>query len=157
MERIEFISHSPSETIEIGDHIGRCARIGDLFLLNGELGAGKTQLTKGLARGIGVEDWQYVLSPTFTLMNVYEGRMVLCHVDLYRIEAGEVEELDIEEFLDKGIVAVEWAERFPSWPDPIRVTFQVTGERERIIVMEVEDAGRAQIWRHFGRQSGSDT
>ena len=153
MERIEYTSRNPSETLAIGDHIGQYARIGDLFLLDGELGAGKTQLVKGLARGIGVDDWQYVLSPSFTLMNVYEGRIDLCHVDLYRLDAGEVDALDIEEFLDKGIVAVEWAERNPTWHEPYQVTLQVAGEQERTIVMEVEDAGRAQIWRHFGRQS----
>jgi tRNA threonylcarbamoyladenosine biosynthesis protein TsaE len=153
MERIEYISKSPSDTIAIGEYIGRHARIGDLFLLQGELGAGKTQLVKGLAKGIGVEDWQYVLSPSFTLMNLYEGRIALCHVDLYRLESNDVETLDIEEFLDKGIVAVEWAERFPSWQDPVKVTLQVTGEQERTIVMEVGDAGRSQVWRHFGGQS----
>lgn len=152
MERIEYISNSPSETIAVGEHLGQHARIGDLFLLQGELGAGKTQLVKGLAKGIGVDDWQYVLSPSFTLMNLYEGRIGLCHVDLYRLEGGDVETLDIEEFLDKGIVAVEWAERFPSWENPVRITLQVTGEQERTIAMEVADAGRAQIWRHFGGQ-----
>ncbi len=153
MERIEFTSKSPSETIGIGTHIGESARIGDLFLLYGELGAGKTQLVKGLARGIGVEDWQYVLSPSFTLMNVYEGGITLCHVDLYRLDGDDVETLDIEDFLDKGIVAVEWAERFPSWQNAIKVTVQVTNEQERTIVMEVDDVGRAQVWRHFGRKS----
>ena len=118
MERIEYTSKSPSETIAIGEHLGRYARIGDLFLLYGELGAGKTQLAKGLAKGIGVEDWQYVLSPSFTLMNVYEGRIELCHVDLYRLESGDVDTLDIEDYLERGIVAVEWAERFPSWQEP---------------------------------------
>jgi tRNA threonylcarbamoyladenosine biosynthesis protein TsaE len=152
MERIEYISNSPSETIAIGEHIGRYARIGDLFLLHGELGAGKTQLVKGLARGIGVDDWQYVLSPSFILMNVYEGRIELCHVDLYRLDEVDVDTLDIEEFLDKGIVAVEWAERNPTWQNPVNVTLTVAGEQERTIVMEVEDAGRAQIWRHFGSQ-----
>ncbi len=61
--------------------------------------------------------------------------------------------LDIEDFLDKGVVAVEWAERFPSWQDGIKVTLEVVGEEERIIVMEVEDAGRAQVWRHFRGES----
>ncbi|OPY69532.1 MAG: tRNA threonylcarbamoyladenosine biosynthesis protein TsaE [Syntrophorhabdaceae bacterium PtaU1.Bin034] len=153
MERIEFISKSPSETIAIGEHIGKHARIGDLFLLYGELGAGKTQLVKGLAKGIGVEDWQYVLSPSFTLMNIYEGKIDLCHVDLYRLESGDVETLDIEDFLDRGIVAVEWAERFPSWQKPIRITLQTTAEQERSVVMEVEDVDRAQIWRHFSSES----
>src|SRR5512147_899893 len=124
MERIEFTSRSPSDTIAIGEHIGKAAKVGDLFLLYGELGAGKTQLVKGLAKGIGVEDWQYVLSPSFTLMNIYEGKIDLCHVDLYRLESGDVDTLDIEEFLDKGVVAVEWAERFPAWQNPIKVTLE---------------------------------
>lgn len=152
MERIEFTSRSPSDTIEIGEHIGKTAEAGDLFLLYGELGAGKTQLVKGLAKGLGVEDWQYVLSPSFTLMNVYEGRMELCHVDLYRLGEGDVEGLDIEAFLEKGVVAVEWAERSSGWRNPINIVVEVAGEEERTIVMEVGDVGRAQVWRHFGRE-----
>ncbi|MGD0231274.1 MAG: tRNA (adenosine(37)-N6)-threonylcarbamoyltransferase complex ATPase subunit type 1 TsaE [Syntrophorhabdales bacterium] len=153
MERIGFTSKSPSETIEIGDHLGKSARPGDLFLLYGELGAGKTQLVKGLARGIGVEDWPYVLSPSFTLMQVYEARIDLCHVDLYRLDAAGAETLDMEEFLDRGVVAVEWAERVPEWRAGIKITFDVLGEEERKIVVEVEDAGRAQVWRHFRRDA----
>jgi len=152
MERIEFISRNPSETISIGERIGRGARPGDLFLLFGDLGAGKTQLVKGLAKGLGVEDWLYVLSPSFTLMNIYEGPVCLCHVDLFRLDEAEADTLDIEEFLDKGIVAVEWAERFPSRQNSIKITLHVASEEGRTIVMEVEDAGRAQVWRHFGGQ-----
>jgi tRNA threonylcarbamoyladenosine biosynthesis protein TsaE len=145
MERIEFTSRSPSDTIEIGEYIGKSAKTGDLFLFFGELGAGKTQMVKGLAKGLGVEDWQYVLSPSFTLMNIYEGRLDLCHVDLYRLEDGDVEGLDIEAYLDKGVVAVEWAERFSGWRNPIRIAVEVAGEEERTIVMEVDDVGRAQV------------
>ncbi len=153
MERIEFISKAPSDTVAIGEYIGKSAQRGDLFLLYGELGAGKTQLVKGLAKGIGVDDWQYVLSPSFTLMNIYEGRFTLCHVDLYRLEGDDAETLNIEEYLETGIVAVEWAERFPDWTNPVKVSLKVTGEQDRTIVMEVEDVGRAQVWRHFGRES----
>jgi tRNA threonylcarbamoyladenosine biosynthesis protein TsaE len=152
MERIEFISRSPSDTIAIGEHIGHAAKVGDLFLFSGELGAGKTQLVKGLARGVGVEDWQYVLSPSFTLMNIYEGRIGLCHVDLYRLESDDVDGLDIEAYLDTCVVAVEWAERFPQWQNPIKIRVLVVGEQERTIVMEVDDVGRAQVWRHFSRE-----
>lgn len=153
MERIEFTSKSPSDTIAIGEHIGQAARVGDLFLLYGELGAGKTQLVKGLAKGMSVEDWQYVVSPSFTLMNIYEGRLGLCHVDLYRLERDDVDSLDIETYLDTGVVAVEWAERSFQWPNPMRIQVLVVGEQERTIVMEVDDVGRAQIWRHFSRES----
>ncbi len=152
MERIEFISKSPSDTTAIGEHIGRGARVGDLFLLYGELGAGKTQLVKGLARGLEVEDWQYVLSPSFTLMNVYEGTIELCHVDLYRLQNSEADTLDIDMFLARGVVAVEWAERFPVRQNSTNIEITVTGEQERMIVLEVRDAGRAQVWRHFRRQ-----
>ena len=86
MELIEFTSNNPSDTIDIGERIGRFSRIGDLFLLSGELGSGKTQLVKGIARGIDVPDWEYVVSPSFTFMNIYEGKFTLCHLDLYRLE-----------------------------------------------------------------------
>jgi tRNA threonylcarbamoyladenosine biosynthesis protein TsaE len=131
MEEKEYISNSPSETWDIGDQIGRGAKQGEVYALYGDLGAGKTQLAKGIARGIGLADWQYVVSPSFTIMNVYEGNFSLCHVDLYRIEGGEVESLDLEEFLETGIVVVEWAER-AAWPEgAVKVEFEVVGEKER--------------------------
>jgi tRNA threonylcarbamoyladenosine biosynthesis protein TsaE len=156
MERIEFISNAPSDTIAIGEHIGTHARKGDLFLLYGELGAGKTQFVKGLAKGMGVEDWQYVLSPSFTLVNSYEGRIDLCHADLYRVNEGDVETLDLEECRESGAVAVEWAERSSAWDNAITLHLQVKGEQERMIVMEVEDVGRAQVWRHFSGEHRED-
>jgi tRNA threonylcarbamoyladenosine biosynthesis protein TsaE len=150
MERIEFTSASPSDTLAIGDHIGTSSRVGDLFLLCGELGSGKTQLVKGIARGLGVPEWEYVLSPSFTLVNLYEGRMTLCHVDLYRLREEDVEGLALEEYLDTGVVVVEWAERTSWWDDHVRVAIEVSGELGRRIVMEVSDVGRAKVWRDFG-------
>ena len=135
MEKKEFISKSPSDTWDIGEYIGKQARPGDLYALYGELGAGKTQLVKGIARGIGVADWEYVVSPSFTIMNIYEGNLPLCHVDLYRIEGAEVDDLNLEEFLQKGIVVVEWAERGDWWNDNIEVHVENTGEKERKIVI----------------------
>lgn len=135
MEKREFISKSPSDTFDIGDYIGRSAVPGNLYALYGELGSGKTQLVKGIARGIGVPDWEYVVSPSFTIMNLYEGTSMLCHVDLYRVEAGQVDNLNLEEFLDKGIVVVEWAERGLWWSDNIEIHVKITGENERKIVM----------------------
>jgi tRNA threonylcarbamoyladenosine biosynthesis protein TsaE len=135
VEKKEFISKSPSDTWDIGEYIGKQARPGDLFALYGELGAGKTQLVKGIARGIGVADWEYVVSPSFTIMNIYEGDLSLCHVDLYRIEGAEVDDLNLEEFLHKGIVVVEWAERGDWWNNNIEVRVENTGEKERKIVI----------------------
>jgi tRNA threonylcarbamoyladenosine biosynthesis protein TsaE len=135
VEKKEFISKSPSDTWGIGEYIGKQARPGDLYTLYGELGSGKTQLAKGIARGIGVADWEYVVSPSFTIMNIYEGDFSLCHVDLYRIESAEVDDLNLEEFLQKGIVVVEWAERGRWWNDNIEVRVESTGEKERKIVI----------------------
>jgi len=137
MEKTEFISKAPSDTWDAGEYIGRNAKKGDLYILKGELGAGKTQLVKGIARGMGVTEWEYVVSPSFTLMNIYEGDgFDLCHVDLYRIEEAEAEELQIEEFLERGIVVVEWSEKKKWQAGAITVEIEVTGEDERRIVIK---------------------
>jgi len=149
MERIEFISKNPSDTWDIGELIGRHALPGDCYALYGDLGAGKTQLVKGIARGMGVSDWLYVVSPSFTLMNVYEGSCSLCHVDLYRIDGAEADALDMEEYLEKGIVVVEWAERAILQEDAIKIYMESNEEEQRKIIVEVEDVSRAEIWRNF--------
>jgi len=134
MATIEFTSKSPSETWGIGEQVGETAKRGDLYAIYGELGAGKTQFVKGMAKGLGVEDWLYVVSPTFTIMNIYEGKGGrLCHVDLYRIEGSEFEALNIEEYLEQSVVAVEWAEKAHWWDGIIRVDIEITGEEERNI------------------------
>ena len=149
MERIGFISKSPSDTWRIGEHIGKQSRRGDLITLSGELGAGKTQLVKGIAKGLGIEDWQYVVSPSFTILNIYDGEIDLCHVDLYRIVNMDFEDLNLEEYLDRGIVVVEWAERAQWQGERITIIIETIDETTRNIVMEVEDAGRSKIWRNF--------
>jgi tRNA threonylcarbamoyladenosine biosynthesis protein TsaE len=135
MEEKEFISKSPSDTLDIGEMLGKTAKKGDLYAVYGELGAGKTQLVKGVARGIGVKDWQYVLSPSFTIMNIYEGDINLCHVDLYRIDGGEVEYFALEEFLENGIVVVEWAQRAKWQNEVIRIEIEAVSDEERRIVV----------------------
>ena len=135
MEKKEFISSSPSDTWDIGERIAKDAKQGDLYALYGELGAWKTQFVKGLARGIGVRDWQHVVSPSFTIMNLYEGALNLCHVDLYRIERDEVGDFELERFLETGVVVIEWAER-AAWPEgTIKVNIEVISEEERKIVI----------------------
>jgi tRNA threonylcarbamoyladenosine biosynthesis protein TsaE len=141
MEPTEYISKGPFDTITIGELIGSASKPGQVYAIYGDLGAGKTQLVKGIARGIGISDWEYVVSPTFTLMNVYEGSMTLCHVDLYRLESG-LADLDIEEFLAQGIVAVEWAEHSSWWEGVIEVHIEITGEMERkIVIIKQENQG----------------
>jgi tRNA threonylcarbamoyladenosine biosynthesis protein TsaE len=110
---VTSISHSPAETFVLGETWGRTARRGTLIGLCGDLGAGKTQLVKGLARGLGIET--RVVSPTFALVNVYEsGRLTLFHLDLYRLETPEaVLAAGLEDYLSpEGVSVIEWADRW---------------------------------------------
>lgn len=115
---LDFVSHSPEQTRRLGWRLGQHARAGDLFLLSGTFGAGKTALTQGLAAGLGVTE--RVRSPSFALVNEHAGRdsagapLRLYHVDLYRLEtAAEVATVGLEDMLDdpEGICAIEWPDR----------------------------------------------
>lgn len=104
------------ETYRIGQALGEMARGGDFFALEGPLGAGKTQLVKGLSAGLGVPADEPVVSPTFVLVREYFGRLKLYHVDAYRLsDAAELFELGLEEWLTEpgSVVAIEWADRTP--------------------------------------------
>src|ERR1700722_11329144 len=110
-----FISHSPAETESLGEKFGRAARPGWVITLSGDLGAGKTQFVKGLARGLGIS--ARVHSPTYTLAAQYPGRRLnLFHLDLYRLETpAQILSAGLEEFLTPdGVAVIEWAERLPS-------------------------------------------
>lgn len=138
-----FISHSPAETESLGERWGRTAERGLVIALSGDLGAGKTQLVKGIARGLGVAT--RVHSPTFTLVNEYGGgRLKLFHLDLYRLETPEqIHSAGIEEFLQPdGVAVIEWAERledgrFKMEDGKVRkVKIEILSETERRIVYE---------------------
>jgi tRNA threonylcarbamoyladenosine biosynthesis protein TsaE len=109
-----FISHSPEETERLGEAWGRRARRGWVFALTGDLGAGKTQLVRGLARGLGISS--RVHSPTFALLNEYSGgREPLFHLDLYRLETPQqIVDAGLEPYLihPAGVSVVEWGERW---------------------------------------------
>ena len=109
--KINIVSRNPEETKRLGQLIGQAAQPGDVYLLTGPLGAGKTCLTQGIAQGLDVTG--YVRSPTFVLKTQYRGRLTLHHVDLYRIESSlEAWDLGLEEQLgDDGVCVVEWADR----------------------------------------------
>ena len=106
---------SALETEAAGEELGRRLREGDLVLLKGELGAGKTTFVRGMAKGSG--SIAPVVSPTFQLVRVYPGRLQLAHVDLYRLEEGDqLRDLGLEELLDQGAVVVEGGDRLSSQP-----------------------------------------
>jgi tRNA threonylcarbamoyladenosine biosynthesis protein TsaE len=108
---LKLVSTSPEETRRLGEELGRLTQAGDILLLTGGLGAGKTCLTQGIARGLGVEG--YATSPTFVVVNQYRGRLIMYHIDLYRIDTlSEVTDLGLDDYLyGDGICVVEWADK----------------------------------------------
>lgn len=111
MNSLNLITHSPEQTHELGRSMGRLVQVGDVLLLIGELGTGKTCLTQGIAWGLGIEE--YTLSPTFVIMRELYGRLPLYHIDLYRLDdIGEIAALGLDDYLyGDGVCVVEWAEK----------------------------------------------
>lgn len=107
-----YTSHSESETRAVASRLAASLKPGDVLLLAGDLGAGKTAFVRGLAEGLGIKA-DDVTSPTFTLVHEYRGgRLPLIHVDLYRLDHAELDEIGMDQDLaDRGVVAVEWSER----------------------------------------------
>ncbi len=138
-----FISHSPAETESLGERWGQVVKRGLVIGLSGDLGAGKTQLVKGIARGLGVT--ARVHSPTFTLVNEYPGgRLRMFHLDLYRLETiRQVVSASLEEYLQPdGLAVIEWAERLEGGGGKVddgrfkMVKIEILGETERRIVYD---------------------
>jgi tRNA threonylcarbamoyladenosine biosynthesis protein TsaE len=129
----EEVSGSPAATEAFGERFGKRLRVGDMVLLTGELGAGKTTFVRGLARGTGSSS--PVASPTFQLVRVYPGRVQLAHIDLYRIETpGELVDLGLDELLDQGAVVVEWGDRLDAHNAALVNLEHLEGDRRMIRV-----------------------
>ena len=132
------MTYSAAETRALGEELSASLKPGDVVVLRGELGAGKSELTRGIAKGLGVTE--NVTSPSFTILNVYEsGRCPLYHFDWYRLESeDELYELGMEEYLGgDGIAVVEWAERCPdAVPEgATEIRIEIEGEEKRAITV----------------------
>jgi tRNA threonylcarbamoyladenosine biosynthesis protein TsaE len=139
-EGAEVVTASAEGTEAVAARLAGRLHPGDLLLLVGELGAGKTTFVRGLARGMGVRG--DVMSPTFQLVRLYPGERPLAHVDLYRIEeAAELEELGLGELLEECVVVVEWGDRLDS-PDALRVMIETIDPTHRRLRLE----GGAAAW-----------
>jgi tRNA threonylcarbamoyladenosine biosynthesis protein TsaE len=141
-KREVVVSHDPEQTYQIGQRLGQRARPGQLILLRGPLGAGKSVLARGFAAGMGVSDWRG--SPTFTLINEYDAQPSLYHIDLYRLEREDIEALGLEEYVrPDSVVLVEWADRAPAyladlaWGGIIWVEITIVGQEEREVSLEM--------------------
>jgi tRNA threonylcarbamoyladenosine biosynthesis protein TsaE len=131
------ITRSEGATVALGRQLGALAAQGDVYLLSGELGAGKTCLTRGIAAGLGVAE--HAFSPSFVLVREYHGRLPLFHMDLYRLSnVAEVADLGIEEYFDgEGVCAIEWADRAIELLPPrhlgIELAYTLDAEDARIV------------------------
>jgi tRNA threonylcarbamoyladenosine biosynthesis protein TsaE len=115
-----ILTNSPEETIEVGARLARYLEEGDFVALEGNLGAGKTVFVKGMAKGLGVEDYLYVNSPSFVIVREYRGKKDLYHFDIYRLEEKDFcDTVDYERyFYNKGVTVVEWADKIKElFPD----------------------------------------
>ncbi len=131
---LDVVTTSPAETEAAGEQFGERLAPGDLVLLTGDLGAGKTTFVRGLMRGVGSP--AQVASPTFQLVRVYPGRVQIAHVDLYRLEDGaDLVDLGLEELLDQGAVVVEWGDRLEAPEAALLSIEHLGGDRRRLRLM----------------------
>jgi tRNA threonylcarbamoyladenosine biosynthesis protein TsaE len=134
----EIITHSEEETFQLAKTLARRFKGKEVVLLRGELGAGKTIFAKGIAAGLGMREHQLVCSPSFTILNIYEARFPIYHFDLYRLEkASDILDLGWEDYLDRGVVIVEWGERIPFALDAIRVEIKKGKGNDRSITISM--------------------
>ena len=138
---MEFFTHSPAETEKIGEALGNILPAGTVIAYRGDLGAGKTAFTRGLARGLGYKE--PVTSPTYTIVNEYlGGRLPLFHFDMYRLASAEdLWDIGWEDYLDRnGVCAVEWSENVEeALEGAVSVTIERLGENDRRISIEGGD------------------
>jgi tRNA threonylcarbamoyladenosine biosynthesis protein TsaE len=131
---LDVVTTSPAETEAAGEQFGERLAQGDLVLLKGDLGAGKTTFVRGLTRGVGSP--AHVASPTFQLVRVYAGRVQIAHVDLYRLEdEADLGELGLDELLDQGAVVVEWGDRLDAPEAALLSIEHLGGDRRRLRLM----------------------
>ena len=140
-----MITNSKTETKNLAQRLGEILKIGCVLCLSGELGAGKTTFTQGLAKGLGID--QNVNSPTFVMMKEYEGRLTLIHIDAYRLE-GISQDLGFEDYFDEEHVCViEWSEFVKDYlpDDALYITINRLDENTREIVLNLTEELEAQL------------
>jgi len=139
MQKQKIITYSEAETFELAENLAAGFKGDEVVLLQGELGAGKTIFAKGLAAGLGMEDTTQVCSPSFTLVNVYQARVPIYHMDLYRLGTqAEIMTLGWEDYLGQGVIIVEWAEKLDYEEQAIHIRITVGENDERdISIVEV--------------------
>jgi tRNA threonylcarbamoyladenosine biosynthesis protein TsaE len=138
MTKLKLVSRSPEQTQRLGMRLGELAQSGDVFLLTGNLGSGKTCLTQGIAWGLGVKE--YAFSPSFVIIREYHGRLTLYHIDFYRLDRfEEIADLGLDEYLyGEGVCVVEWADKgIAVLPDEhLLINLSYVSDTERAVSLE---------------------
>jgi tRNA threonylcarbamoyladenosine biosynthesis protein TsaE len=136
-QSLKLVLDHEAATLKLGEVLGGLLEAGAVVLLVGDLGAGKTVLARGLALGLQVEAAYDIVSPTFTLLNIYPGRLSLFHADLYRLDQAQATDLELLQEAASGVLAVEWAERAPRlWPaDSVLIKLLPGGGDQRRVVI----------------------
>ena len=152
MNDFRFISNSLEETISFGKKIGEILRPGDVIALSGELGSGKTWFTKGIALGLDIPS-EAVTSPSFTLVNEYEGKFKLFHIDAYRLkDKSDFLSAGLDEYFYKdGIAVMEWADRWPEIlpENTITIMLDIINEKKRKITISGKNSRTVEIIKHL--------
>jgi tRNA threonylcarbamoyladenosine biosynthesis protein TsaE len=130
----EYVTNSERETFFLAQRLASDFKGNEVVLLVGELGAGKTVFAKGIASGLGLKNIHQVCSPSFTLINIYQAKSTIYHIDLYRLENdAEILDLGWEDYLGQGVIIVEWAEKIKFKLNGIRVLLEIQkGNKRRI-------------------------
>ena len=139
MEKV-YRTESPEETQNLGETFGKTLKPGDVVALIGDLGTGKTCLTQGIARGIGIAAGEVVSSPSYILINEYNGKIPIYHIDLYRLEnIAEIVDLGIGEYIDSdGVCIIEWAERMEEGLPETCIRIYITWEDENTRIIKIQ-------------------
>jgi len=147
MTALQLISHSPEQTQRLGVQLGKFAQGSDVFLLSGSLGSGKTCLTQGISRGLGIKE--YAFSPSFVIAREHYGRLPLYHIDLYRLDhIEEIADLGLDEyFYGKGVCVVEWAEKGTTVlpQENLLINLSYISDTERSLSLEPEGKRYSQL------------
>lgn len=132
----EYVTRSEEETFRLAKKLSQGFKGKEVVFLMGELGTGKTIFAKGLAAGLGLEDFHQVCSPSYTLVNIYQGKHTIFHIDLYRLgKDSEIMDLGWEDYLGQGVIIVEWAEKVKFDLDAVRITLRMEKKDQRKIII----------------------
>lgn len=156
--RLTYLTRGDHETVGLGRELGELLDEGDAVALAGDLGSGKTWFTKGLALGLAVPSHVVVTSPSFALLNAYEGRVTLYHIDAYRLEdLADFLSAGLDEyFYEGGVVAMEWGDRWPGVLPPwaLTVRFEIVDENSRKLILSADHYRSVDILKRLEEKVG---